>query len=344
MATPLQADSSHAEGPLSEPMPLEICPDPSCAVSFTTLPSSPSAPAPPSLASREKKALKLKWSQPQESGGTEPLSYILYCSPPPLEPSQVDEGSIKTRAIDATAPESFPCDSEGFAEVYNGLDKSHKVTRLQPGVRYTFRLKASNSLGTSPVSMCSSFTTQASVPSPPEAPVVLTTSSNSISLVWWPPQDNGSPITSYLLEVDQGKKVEGSVNTSSHISNFELAYSGTATTATVNNLKHGLLYSFRLLAENAEGRSLWSSLCTSSTSAVPPDPPSLLFLKGQPTLTSCAIAWNSPHDHGGSKVEAYEVQIQAKVTAAIELMGSEWMTIFNGTVPGCEINCLRPGW
>lgn len=74
--------------------------------------------------------------------------------------------------------------------------------------------------------------------------MILSTSSNSVTLVWWPPMDNGSPINSYRLEVDQGRKAEP--GSGGHVSSYELAYAGIATTATVGGLHHGLLYSFRL--------------------------------------------------------------------------------------------------
>lgn len=63
---------------------------------------------------------------------------------------------------------------------------------------------------------------------------------DTITLQWIRPADNGSPVTSYRLERDDGR---GGAD-------FQLVYAGVLLTATASGLRHGLRYGFRLLAEN----------------------------------------------------------------------------------------------
>lgn len=186
---------------------------------------------------------------------------------------------------------------QGFFEVYSGDERSFKVARLAPGVRYTFRImvrgaggassegigaagswswglaaagcvllrskahqqldssrlgpqggalgpparqrvfptpfpspratpQGFNHLGPSPWSLCSAFSTQASVPAAPEPPAQAGCSADSVTLQWAAPADNGAPVSGYTLEVDDGRGGE-----------FRLAYSGLGTAATVAGLQ-----------------------------------------------------------------------------------------------------------
>ena len=57
--------------------------DPSDLLLVSTPPTPPSAPAPPTLAVRQRNSLKFKWSEPVENGGHPILAYVLECHPPP---------------------------------------------------------------------------------------------------------------------------------------------------------------------------------------------------------------------------------------------------------------------
>ncbi|KAG2434770.1 hypothetical protein HXX76_007655 [Chlamydomonas incerta] len=219
----------------------------------------------------------------------------------------------------------------GFVEVYRGLERSHKVAKLQAGVRYTSRVQAINPLGEGPFSLCSAYTTQATVPVAPEPPVVQTASSSTLTLAWAPPADNGSPITGYCLERDDGGSGD-----------FTLEYAGPNTSHTVKGLKPGQVYRFRLRADNDEGKSMWSSTAALSTGAAPPDSPVALQVVTA-GRTSATMAWRTPDDDGGSKVVAFGVELQAKSKAATACMGNDWLKIFEGEAHACTINSLRPG-
>lgn len=61
----------------------------------------------------------------------------------------------------------------------------------------------------------------------------------SIILQWHAPLDNGSPITSYRLERDDGAGGD-----------FQVVYAGPNTTTMVSGLRSGFRYLFKVLAEN----------------------------------------------------------------------------------------------
>mmetsp|Transcript_36950 Transcript_36950/g.82146 ORF Transcript_36950/g.82146 Transcript_36950/m.82146 type:complete len:1201 (+) Transcript_36950:117-3719(+) len=290
-----------------------VC-EPSDNLVFQTKPTAPGPPAPPALASRERKALKLKWSVPEETGGAGPLSYHLYVSPVPAE--------LESQAKP---------DEEGFLRVYSGEERAYKIVKLTPGTKYTFRLRATNAIGDSHLSLCSSFTTQATVPSVPDAPVTVASTSNSITLQWSAPAENGSPITSYQLEQDDGRGGD-----------FSMVYAGIQTMFIASGLRSGLQYRFRVKAENDEGRSMWSQPAVATTAAVPPASPCGLTVVGA-TRAAATLKWNPPDDAGGSRVVVYEVQLQAKGRAAVEHMGNDWLRIFEGDAQACTINSLRAG-
>ncbi|KAG2434872.1 hypothetical protein HYH02_012072 [Chlamydomonas schloesseri] len=281
-------------------------------VFFQTPPSIPSLLQPPALAQRARNALKLKWSSPEDPGGLFELTYVLQVSPAP-------QGLEDQRG------------QMGFVEVYRGPERSYKVVKLQPGVRYTSRVQAINPLGEGLFSLCSAYTTQATVPAAPEPPVVQTASSSTMELAWSAPADNGSPITGYCLERDEGGTGD-----------FTLVYAGPNTNCTVKGLKPGQAYRFRLRADNDEGKSLWSSSVALSTGAAPPDSPVALQVVTA-GRTSATMAWRTPDDDGGSKVVAFGVELQAKSKAATACMGTEWLKIFEGEAHACTINSLRPG-
>lgn len=56
---------------------------------------------------------------------------------------------------------------------------------------------------------------------------------------WQSPQDNGSPVSAYRLERDEGVRGD-----------FQLVYAGPSTQCMAAGLRSGQVYGFRLLAEN----------------------------------------------------------------------------------------------
>ncbi|GBF99904.1 hypothetical protein Rsub_12812 [Raphidocelis subcapitata] len=279
---------------------------------FRTEPTPPGPMQPPSLAQRARNALKLKWALPDETGGEPILQYVLEMAPPPLG----WEG---------------PPNDEGFYEVYSGEERSFKAPRLAPGVRYTFRIMAFNALGPSPWSLCSAFSTQASVPAAPEPPARVACTSDTATLAWAPPADNGAPISGYTLEVDDGRGGD-----------FRIAHTGAECRATVAGLRSGLPYRFRLLAENMEGRSYWSAPTTATTAATVPSTPVGLAVMGV-NRTSVTLAWQPPAGDGGAPITGYQVQLQAVTRAARSELGAEWLIVYDGPSTATAFSALHAG-
>ncbi|KIZ02144.1 fibronectin type III domain containing 3A, partial [Monoraphidium neglectum] len=279
---------------------------------FRTVPTPPGPMQAPALSQRARNALKLKWTLPDETGGEPILQYVLQMQPSPL------------------SWEGMP-NTEGFFEVYSGDERSFKVVKLAPGMRYTFRIMAYNTLGPSPWSLCSAFSTQASVPSAPEPPVQVASSSDSVTLQWTAPPDNGAAISGYTLEVDDGRGGD-----------FRLAYTGSNTKATVEGLQSGLPFRFRLQADNIEGRSFWSTPAVATTAATAPSIPGGLGAISV-SCTSVTLAWQPPAATGGSPVTGYEVQLQATTRAARDVLGDDWLIIYDGPSTATTFSALQPG-
>ncbi|XP_003374908.1 putative fibronectin type III domain protein [Trichinella spiralis] len=151
---------------------------------------------------------------------------------------------------------------------------------LKPGTEYFLRLKAIleerglHGELTEPVN----FRTKPTHPEKPLPPRVFHRARTAITLRWTSPMDNGSKITSYHLEMDDGD------------GQFHEVYTGLAKQARIGRLNSSSGYSFRLAAANYHGISDYSDLCTTTTCGIPPakpDPPALL----EATKSSLKLTW-----------------------------------------------------
>ncbi|KAL6758808.1 fibronectin type III [Haematococcus lacustris] len=231
---------------------------------------------------------------------------------------------------------------QGYVEVYRGPERSARITRLQPGSRYSCWVLASNALGCGPPGQVALCSTKASVPDAPAPPVPLSATQTSITLQWQAPAHHGSPITTFTLERDQGHLPALQPSAPGPGGAFGLAYAGPATQAVVAGLRPGHMYRFRLRADNDEGCSFWSELLVAGTAASAPGPPQGLS-SSSVTQSQATVCWGPPLDSGGAPPHSYQVELQALSQPAAEMMGSEWLRIFEGPGTACAINSLRPG-
>ncbi|KAJ9515995.1 hypothetical protein QJQ45_016818 [Haematococcus lacustris] len=307
-----------------DPAQWEVVAHPSPPVCFATQPSLPSQMKPPLQVSRDRRELKVKWNEPEEPGGVAMrLSYQLFMAPPPQDWPQ-------------------PPDAQGYVEVYRGPERSARITRLLPGSRYSCWVLASNALGCGPPGQVALCSTKASVPDAPAPPVPLSATQTSITLQWQAPAHHGSPITTFTLERDQGHLPALQPSAPGPGGAFGLAYAGPATQAVVAGLRPGHMYRFRLRADNDEGCSFWSELLVAGTAASAPGPPQGLS-SSSVTQSQATVCWGPPLDSGGAPPHSYQVELQALSQPAAEMMGSEWLRIFEGPGTACAINSLRPG-
>ncbi|VDL91668.1 unnamed protein product [Schistocephalus solidus] len=122
---------------------------------------------------------------------------------------------------------------------------------------------------------------------------------------WKPPQnDGGAPITAYVVE-----KREASKRTWTPLPGGPIS----ATIVTVSDLKPGLTYFFRVMAQNANGWSepaeTESPLRVEALSKPPaaPDAPKV----SEVTATTCQVTIQPPSSDGGSPLRFYHLEKQA---------------------------------
>ncbi|XP_077164430.1 fibronectin type-III domain-containing protein 3A-like isoform X2 [Paroedura picta] len=163
-----------------------------------------------------------------------------------------------------------------FKSVYVGEEMTFTVPDLRPAADYHVRLSASNSPTKEIVSELASFTTESCEPDPPAAPKVVNRTKNSLNLQWKSSNDNGSKITNYLLEWDEGKNGA-----------FKECYYGHLKQHKLTKLTPSTKYAFRLAAKNDIGMSGFSETLVCYTIGIVPPPPL------PPRLTNGGVTWLS---------------------------------------------------
>jgi len=135
------------------------------------------------------------------------------------------------------------------------------VTGLTNGTAYTFKVTATNGVGTGPASPASNAVTP-SAPQPPAAPtgVSATAGDASARVDWTAPAGGG--ITSYTVTPYAGATAQTPKTVTG---------SPPATSTTVTGLTNGTSYTFRVTATNAEGTGPASAASNAVTPAPSPD-------------------------------------------------------------------------
>jgi hypothetical protein len=122
---------------------------------------------------------------------------------------------------------------------------SATITGLTNGTTYTFKVSATNAIGTGPSSEASNAVTP-SGPTAPGAPTGLaaTPGNASATVTWSAPAANGSPITGYTITPYIGSTAQPTST---------ITGSPPATNATITGLTNGTTYTFKVSATNAIG-------------------------------------------------------------------------------------------
>ena len=206
-----------------------------------------------------------------------------------------------------------------------GTDLTETITGLTNGTQYTFEVRAMSSTGEGPAA--SVMATPAAVP---DAPVLTATEGyRLVMLSWDAPANNGAAITAYHVEIlnNQNNWVA------------ETSVPGTSTSYTDSGLNDSTVYTYRVIAENAAGRSSASNSDDATTLAQPAQVP------GAPTLPTSnlggagmvTLTWQAPLFNGGSPITGYEYRY--KLATASSYGG--WMSaMMELTV---EVKPLTPG-
>ncbi len=212
----------------------------SAAITPTAVQTAPGAPTGVSGTAGDA-SVALSWTAPSSNGGSAITSYRI------------------TPYIGSTAQTPITTGS---------TSTSRTVTGLTNGTAYTFRVAATNAVGTGADSGASAAVTPRA-PTAPGTPTGLagTAGNQSVALTWTAPSsDGGSAITGYRITPYIGNTAQTAINTGS-----------TSTSRTVTGLANGTAYTFTVAATNAVGTGAATAKTAPITPAAPKTVVSLEF-------------------------------------------------------------------
>uniref|UniRef100_A0A8C9SZM7 Fibronectin type-III domain-containing protein 3A-like n=1 Tax=Scleropages formosus TaxID=113540 RepID=A0A8C9SZM7_SCLFO len=206
---------------------------------------------------------------------------------------------------------------------HRGLETTFTVEDLRPATAYYIKVCASCGSVKGPSSEVADFTTMCAPPEAPAPPRVILHSKSTLVLQWKAPNDNGSKITGYLLEFDEGKQ-----------SAFKEVYFGHAKQYKIVKLTPSTNYAFRIAAKNDIGMSAFSEVmtcCTAGSAPQPPAPPRL-SASGVSWLT---LEWNIPGGLTAGDTLTYTLEMEEEGT------GYGFKPKYNGEELSCTLKGLR---
>ncbi|ETE62163.1 Fibronectin type-III domain-containing protein 3a, partial [Ophiophagus hannah] len=195
-----------------------------------------------------------------------------------------------------------------FKSLYSGEDVTFTLSELRPATDYHVRVSASGHSTKESVSELVSFTTESCEPDPPAAPKVVNKTKNSLTLQWKSSNDNGSKITSYLLEWDEQHKV--------------------------TKLSPSTKYAFRLAAKNDIGMSGFGETLVCFTIGVVPPPP-LPPQLSKAGVNGLSLKWGPPSGMSSDDSLTYILEMEED--------GSDYgfQAGYNGDELSCTLSDLR---
>ena len=174
--------------------------------------------------------------------------------------------------------------------ITNGASSPITIIDLTVGTSYSFTIYATNNAGNSNSSSPSNSIIPYGLPNPPTiGTATLTDSSASISFT--PSSYNGySTITSYTVKSSPDN----------------LSNSGITSPIIINNLSYGINYTFTIIAINAAGNSIPSSVSNTVLPITIPDVPTIDTATAG--ITSASIYFIYPIFNGGSTITSYTIK------------------------------------
>lgn len=222
----------------------------------------------------------------------------------PATPTQPRVVEARDRAValawEAPANNGEPIDAYRVTAVGTGITQTCPstactITGLTNDVTYTFTVAAHNAVGWSEPSPASGEARPDTQPLAPAAPEV-TRGDGVLDVRWTPPENPGSPILDYLVEITP--------TTPSGATSFTTS----STSYRITGLTNGTVYSVRVRARNSAPQpGAWSAESTGKPARAP-DAPGADATRA-PEGTSITVTWTPPASDGGEPVQGYEVQV-----------------------------------
>jgi len=197
------------------------------------------------------------------------------------------------------------------------------ITGLDNGTQYTFEVRAMSSTGEGPEARV-----MATPADEPDAPVLTATEGyRQVMLSWDAPANNGAAITAYHVEILNAQN------------NWvaETSLPGSATSYTDSGLNDSTVYTYRVIAQNAAGRSSASNSDDATTLAQPAQVPGAPHTFGATAGAGMVtLTWMAPLFNGGAPITEYEYRY--KLASASSFGG--WMSAM--TALTVEVKPLTP--
>ena len=173
--------------------------------------------------------------------------------------------------------------------IANGSASPIIVTGLTNGTAYTFTVIATNENGNSPASTPSNSVTPSTGPGAPTIGTATAGNAQAVITFSPPASDGGSAITGYTVTSNPGNIIG----------------LGSTSPITVTGLTNGTVYTFSVIATNANGNSSPSSASNSVTPSTFPGAPTI----GTATAgnAQATVAFTAPASNGGSGITGYTV-------------------------------------
>uniref|UniRef100_A0A8B9UCV4 Fibronectin type III domain-containing protein 3B n=1 Tax=Anas zonorhyncha TaxID=75864 RepID=A0A8B9UCV4_9AVES len=210
--------------------------------------------------------------------------------------------------------------------IYSGEELEYNLKDLRPATDYHVRVYAMYNSVKGSCSEPVSFTTHSSAPECPFPPKPSHRTKSSLTLQWKAPIDNGSKITSYLLEWDEGKRNSG----------FRECYFGSQKHCKLTKLCPALGYTFRLAAQNDIGTSGYSQEVVCYTAGNIPQTPSAPRLV-RAGVTWVALQWNKVEGCTPEEVISYTLEIQEEDNVSAVVFHPK----YTGEEQACTVKNLR---
>ncbi|XP_026221094.1 titin-like [Anabas testudineus] len=235
-------------------------------------------PGPPSDLSVDEVSadfVSLSWNPPNYTGGCQISNYVV---------EKRDTGNTIWQTVSATVART-----------------SIKISRLTQGTEYQFHVAAENRYGRS--YFVESEPVIAQYPFKPPGPPTdlhVVQATKSVMIIAWskPDNDGGSPIIGYHIECkDQSSILWTKLNRNPVTENqFK-----------VTSVEEGLIYEFRVCAENMAGIGPCSKASEPVAARDQCDPPRNLTVTNI-TNSSVSLSWDKPEYDGGAKITGYIVE------------------------------------